>query len=1088
MARELHELRALVTTRMTGFLRGMERGAQATQKFRQSWATAGRDVSAAASRIGLAVTGMGAVVARTFAQFESTITRAGAVTRTLGTEDFERLQQAAKTMGETTVFSASQAAAAIEQMGLAGLKTDEIISALPGALQLASAAQVEIAEAADVAAKTMRAFGVEASELGHINDVMVATFTRANTTLGQLAEALTPVAPVSKALGVSLEDTAAAIAKMSDAGFQGGIAGTSLRNILSKMAGATPAVTNQLKALGVETLDSAGKMRPFLDILADIERAALTDAQILQLFGARGGPQLLALLEVGSQGLRDFSAELKESGGVAKEISEANLKTLSGQFTLLKSAIEGVVLEAGQRLRPTFEALIQSLVAFLNANRADVILAMESALQQMGNALLSLMQWLQDSGPALFEVAQQFGGFLAKIVEFLAAHPQLMAALLALKVTGLLGVNRALVSLGSAMLQTISTLAQLAAAAKTSTAAAAGLRAGLIGLKTAGVALLAVGMWKLADWMGLFGQATEGANENLELQNKLLAERARLEGSIAAKAIADAARIKDAGARRVALEKQLESIRRKSADMDRSAIAARNDADAAGDVFGANVPGTFASGNRDRLEKEAVEAEKRASRHAQAIADVEAEILRLKQQEKVEAEKAATARFDAEQAREAAAAVGHPGGAGDPAAAGGGDGAGAEAEQAAADAAENIADAIRQAQLQNMEEQNPGFGAMRNFAGMEGVTGSQLSQFSQTQGAGAGDAAALRTEFDGLRQQHGGQVPEQLVDDLIQRFVSKLNEASALTERAQEAANQFNPFVERLRELRDEGALSAETTSELAAKGRELAEQFRSGNLSADNFAQAMRGLQQATSEATEAARKEEEQKRREALIKGDFAGAGLNFQDALQDRIAQMQQQRFNAQVDQAANRYARLNGILPRVQQGFQSLHGGMQRFGRQLQRIPQGMGFGGGGGPQGAQQAFNTITSFLSSRDGQIAALRNQIALTQQRVNLFGERSADSFFSFGFGSNGYRQQREAERALKKLYGELNRILYQPPPQFTDMLGTGEEFFKDPGLQTQNVNVSLELPNLRRVTASDASVLSRAMTDEITRQGRRV
>src|SRR5690606_5467717 len=197
-------------------------------------------------------------------------------------------------------FMASQAAEAIEQMGLAGLKTDEIITALPGALNLAAAAGVSIADAADVASKTMRAFGANAEELTHINDVLVKTFTTANTDMSQLAEAMKHAAPVSKGLGVSLEDTAAAIAKMSDAGFQGSIAGTALRNILSRLAGATPETISKLQSFGVVTQDSSGKMRPFLDILEDIENSAMTSADILNVFGQRGGPQLMALLEVGT--------------------------------------------------------------------------------------------------------------------------------------------------------------------------------------------------------------------------------------------------------------------------------------------------------------------------------------------------------------------------------------------------------------------------------------------------------------------------------------------------------------------------------------------------------------------------------------------------------------------------------------------------------------------------------------------------------------------------------------------------------------------------------------------------------------------
>ena len=185
MARTIHELAGVATMRIAGFVTKAKQASEATRKFRESWTTAGRDIGRAATRIGVVVGGALVCVGKVVADFEQTMTRAGAVTRTLGTTDFVKLEDAARRMGETTVFSAREAAEAIEQMGLAGLSTNEIIEALPGALQLASAAQVSIAEASDVAAKTMRAFGADASELDHINDDLVGRFTKTKTTLAE---------------------------------------------------------------------------------------------------------------------------------------------------------------------------------------------------------------------------------------------------------------------------------------------------------------------------------------------------------------------------------------------------------------------------------------------------------------------------------------------------------------------------------------------------------------------------------------------------------------------------------------------------------------------------------------------------------------------------------------------------------------------------------------------------------------------------------------------------------------------------------------------------------------------------------------
>jgi TP901 family phage tail tape measure protein len=364
-------------------------------------------------------------------------------------------------MGRVTVFSSTQAAEAIEKMGLAGLSTEEIITALPGALQLASSAQISIAQAADISAKTMRAFGADATELAHINDVLVATFTRSNTDITMLGESMKHVAPVSKALGVSLEDTAAAIAKMGDAGFQGSMAGTALRNILSRLAGAMPEVIKKLNEVGVTTTDANGRMLPFLDIMRQIERAALDDAKVLEIFGARGGPQMLALLEVGSGAIGDFSQKLSEAGGIAQRISDTNIDTLWGALMLIRSAIEDVVIEIGQGMSPQLRQAATEIIALVSQSGPALTELATSGFRALLDAAIALFQYLNENSDQIAETAQGLWSFLQPIAAYLAQHPELLAALVALKVTGLLGVNTAAISLGRAIWTTIAAISAM---------------------------------------------------------------------------------------------------------------------------------------------------------------------------------------------------------------------------------------------------------------------------------------------------------------------------------------------------------------------------------------------------------------------------------------------------------------------------------------------------------------------------------------------------------------------------------------------------------------------------------------------------
>lgn len=523
MSSTLHMLKAILQTDVSGFARGMKTAAGGTDELTQKWKEAGQAISSAANRISLAVTGMATAIAVKFGEFESTMTRAGAVTRTLGTKDFKLLEDAAKKMGETTVFSASQSAQAIEVMGLAGLKTSEIIEALPGALQLAAAGSVDIATAANAAAKTMRAFGADASELGHINDVLVGTFTRANTDLLMLTESLKHVAPVSKGLNVSLEDTAAVLAKMADAGFQGSIGGTSLRNIMTRLAGAVPAATKQLRALGVETIDLAtNKMRPLFDILQDIERSGISEGQLLQIFGARGGPQLLAVLESGTDSLRQFSQELSNMGGIAKEVADAQLNTLSGAWKLFQSQIESFLISAGEKLAPTLRKAADEVQRFLTENKADIVKLMTTAVEGLVTAFRSMVRWATQNSAVLTSLGSAFTNIITVFGRLAGMVPQLTTALVALRMGGMLGLTGAVQSLGSALVATVGRMAGLQAAvagAGAASATAAPALAGILG--SAGVFAVGAGaIWAAVTALDAYSKSLKNTIE-LEHRRKL---------------------------------------------------------------------------------------------------------------------------------------------------------------------------------------------------------------------------------------------------------------------------------------------------------------------------------------------------------------------------------------------------------------------------------------------------------------------------------------------------------------------------------------------------------------------------------------
>jgi len=162
------------------------------------------------TRVTLPLTLMGAGVVRTAFLFQKSMNRVAALTGATG-KQFQEMTDLARRMGEVTEFSASQAADAMGFLAQAGFSVDDILQALPGTLQLASAGSLDLARAADIASNVLTQFKLKTSEIGRVNDVLALTASRSNTNVEQMAEALKFAGSVAATAGVSIEQTSAII-------------------------------------------------------------------------------------------------------------------------------------------------------------------------------------------------------------------------------------------------------------------------------------------------------------------------------------------------------------------------------------------------------------------------------------------------------------------------------------------------------------------------------------------------------------------------------------------------------------------------------------------------------------------------------------------------------------------------------------------------------------------------------------------------------------------------------------------------------------------------------------------------------------
>lgn len=245
-------------------------------------------------------------------------------------EAFAQLQAQARQLGRDTQYTATQAANSQEMLARAGFKANEIISAMPGLLSMAAAEGMDLANAADIAASTLRGFNMDADQAGRVADVLAQMSSASNTSIAGLGESMKYVAPVASGLGVSVEETAAMLGVMANAGIKGSQAGTALRAAFTRLSKEPKAVEKALRSLGIATRDAQGRMRKMPGLMQELSEKMknMGEADQMQyltnIFGQEAASGMLAVMRASVDGtLREYEQLGKESTGVLGAMSEA---------------------------------------------------------------------------------------------------------------------------------------------------------------------------------------------------------------------------------------------------------------------------------------------------------------------------------------------------------------------------------------------------------------------------------------------------------------------------------------------------------------------------------------------------------------------------------------------------------------------------------------------------------------------------------------------------------------------------------------------------------------------------------------------
>lgn len=361
-----------------------------------------------------ALGGVAAAAIKVGSDFESQMSRVKAISGATG-EEFEQLKEQAMQLGADTSFSASQAAEGMENLAAAGFTTSEIMSAMPGLLNLAAASGEDLASSSDIAASTLRGFGLAASDAAHVADVLAANANRTNSSVADTGEAMKYIAPLARATGLSLEETAAAIGIMANAGVNGSQAGTSLRGALSRLSKPTKDMSEAMDELGISFYDSNGKMKSLTEQVGMLRQATegMTDEQknnyLVTLYGQEALSGMLALINEGEGSLGELTNAYKNCDGAAQKAAETMQDNLSGALEQLGGSAETLGLAFYNSVADNLKNAAKTATESIN-NITDSFNngGLNEAIQTAGDEFANLAVEAASHAPEMVDTAVDF--------------------------------------------------------------------------------------------------------------------------------------------------------------------------------------------------------------------------------------------------------------------------------------------------------------------------------------------------------------------------------------------------------------------------------------------------------------------------------------------------------------------------------------------------------------------------------------------------------------------------------------------------------------------------------------------------------
>lgn len=353
----------------SNFTAGMAKVSGESQKAATTMEAAGgktKLITTGVAAAGVAATALGVAAIKMAADFDASMSTVQANTGA-SADEMAQLRQAAIDAGADTVYSATESADAINELGKAGLSTSDILSGgLSGALNLAASDGMAVGDAAELMATTLMQFNLTGAESTQVADALAAGAGKAVGSAHDLGLALNQAGMVSHSFGISMQETTGTLAAFAKSGMIGSDAGTSLKTMLISLANPSTKAANLMEELGINAYDAqgnfiglsglAGQLRDKMSGLSQEQR----NQALATIFGSDAIRAANVLYEQGAEGIDDWTKKVSDSGYAAEQAAAKN-NNLKGDLESLSGSFKSLMISLGEGGQGSLRSLVQTL-------------------------------------------------------------------------------------------------------------------------------------------------------------------------------------------------------------------------------------------------------------------------------------------------------------------------------------------------------------------------------------------------------------------------------------------------------------------------------------------------------------------------------------------------------------------------------------------------------------------------------------------------------------------------------------------------------------------------------------------------------